>query len=355
MELTIPIEVDWELAEEVFRGGGEPHEQTLPVVVDCIRKSVQSVIDSSQLGTLTQIMCHRDKVCLSVVINPARARRLWECPTGDFLFAMMRDRITRAVDARLRSSGIGGVVGYAPPWARFIRTGYDENKAIKQSHSECPDISILRFIAEIEADSLEDLGDKVYGYDDIEAASVALGHGPRELDIDDMAEMDEGWPWEYALSDPYDLDSSSYGEPGWADVQAHQETFFDLLRDARIAGHPVVFVTNTRRYASVVEEGKDSHGRRVSKDLCVVPHFGCCGQRCKQKPDDGTCWDGPDARTIYRIFGCSELIVAGKFEPKDFGRYELREDIRIDVCRAGHPVYAGSTNANKIIREERSQ
>jgi hypothetical protein len=171
---------------------------------------------------------------------------------------------------------------------------------------------LARFYLEVAAESRPDVGDKLYGYDDIEAEAVARGYGPREVSFEEMQEME-----------PIFADE-------WEAVQAEQTTVNDLLTDAMFAGLPVLFKTDGTNLGSPSEAAE-------------IPHFGHSGE-C-----DPGCPERDGDESVYRLFPSADLVLAGHTDPRDLqGRWRLRDDVELKITSASRGS-EGTTPAERVV------
>ncbi len=122
--LTLPLELDW---KEVSSKYNNPRR----AVLGTMRLGSESVL-TPEIGELLE--CHwgdrdgREVVVIRYKPNIDSAKRVWNTPRLPLTSRLTEDRIATAVDAVLRSMGVGGVIGVEPPWARFVGAGEKEGQ-----------------------------------------------------------------------------------------------------------------------------------------------------------------------------------------------------------------------------------
>lgn len=178
-----------------------------------------------------------------------------------------------------------------------------------------PTVTLASFYLEVRAEDRADLGDKLYGYDDLEAENIARGLEPRAL--------------------TYDETRSGGVEPVSEDevraIQAEQDTVNDLLRRASFDGHGVLFKTDGTNLGGPPSEATE------------IPHFGHGSANC----DDVRACEGGN---VYRLFPSADLVLAGRFTPDQMGRYRLAEDVHVVISGVAMNPEPGTDAAERIER-----
>lgn len=183
-------------------------------------------------------------------------------------------------------------------------------------------VTHVSFILEVEAENRRELGDKLYGYDDLEAERVAMGYDPHNDDID----------YEYIRDARWDERAS---ETDICEIQAEQETVNDLLNDAAFDGHGVLVKTDGTNLGSPSEATE-------------IPHFrhsaGC--------DNSEACHDHPDAGGVYRLFSPADLILDGAADTDILREYKLRDDVLVSLVGIGSNPSPGTTEATPVSGDE---
>lgn len=171
------------------------------------------------------------------------------------------------------------------------------------------------YILEVRAKNERELGDKLYGYDDLEAERELLGYDPHDDAIDWDTTHDELTMQGYSMDDVYEL-------------QEDQETVNDLIRDAQFEGHGVLFKTNGTNFGS--------------SDPTVIPHF-----RHSAACENHKECENNEKENYYRMFSGGELILEGGTSAL-LGDYMLRDDVLVSLTSFSRGISPGETPAERI-------
>lgn len=179
-------------------------------------------------------------------------------------------------------------------------------------------VTKVGFILEVRAENERDLGDKLYGYDDLEAERALAGFDPHNDDID----------WELCRDE---LARQGHTMNNARELQEEQETVNDLLRNARFDGHGVLFKT----------DGTNLSGRDGPSE---IPHFGH-SVTC----DDHEECENNSSENYYRMFSSADLIIEGNANADILGDYKLRDDVLVSLSGInGEPPEPGEEPAERV-------
>lgn len=197
-------------------------------------------------------------------------------------------------------------------------------QTVPSARTDVPAVTHVGFILEVAADNPRDLGDKLYGYDDLEAERVAMGYDAHDDAID----------YDYLMEEASYEESVSMEEV--EAVQTEQETVNALLTDAVFNGHPVLFKTDGTNLADVT----------ASDDYTEIPHFSHGASDCA---DVDACRAHPDSGGVYRMFPEADLILAGAADMDGVhGAYQLRDDVLVTITSVRSNPTPGKTDAEQV-------
>lgn len=171
------------------------------------------------------------------------------------------------------------------------------------------DAMMVSVILEVAAENRDELGVKLYGYDDFQAECELAGCDPEPL----FEEYEQDKVYNIVREE---LHNNGYDQKDVEDLQDEVETVNELLDNAVFNSHPVMYRANGYNLGSPT-------------DMTEIPHFNHGANNCD---DVEACKNKPDSGGVFRTFDAGNLILKGTAPRfKIQGQYELRSDVRVKL------------------------